>query len=191
MPSRQPPTPPPTIRTTPRAAADPRWAVSDADALEGVEADALLQNPLGPLLGAVQAVIAVVAALHGGHSGHIAPFGGTGDELQSFAHGVDDIRNDGLAPHDQVEAGSASERRDVDDAVDVVPQHAGEGVLDGVQSRSRDLALVRLHEAHVEVRDRIALGSALDADQTHVRRRDGGVVEGEALYIGHGILLIV
>src|SRR5690606_18076955 len=75
--------------------------------------------------------------------------------------------------------------------VDVVAQHAGQGVLDGVQPRSRDLAFIRLHEAHVEVRDRVALRPALDADQAHVRRRDGGVVEGEALYIGHGILLIV
>ncbi|MBG9885535.1 hypothetical protein ABE10_02815, partial [Bacillus toyonensis] len=71
-----------------------------------------------------------------------------GDEPQALADRDHHIRDVRAPPGDEVEAGAAAEGRDVDDAVEAVPQHRGQQVLDRMQPRGGDLALVGLHEAH-------------------------------------------
>ena len=87
-----------------------------------------------------------------------------------------------------MEARAAAERRAVDDAVDAVAQQGCEEVLDGVQTRGRDLAAVRLNEAHVEIRNLVALRADLDVDEAHVGRLHGGMVQGEALHFCHELV---
>ena len=88
-----------------------------------------------------------------------------------------------------MEPRAAAERRDVDHPVQPIPQQAGQQMLDRMQAGGGDLSLVRLDESHVEVRDGIAPGAALDGDEADVGCDDGGVVQREALDVGHGLLL--
>jgi hypothetical protein len=135
----------------------------------------------------VQAVVTVIAAAEGIRSRHVVPldvFRNAPERLADRGHEVVEAR---LAPHDEVEAGTAPERRHVDDAGDEVAQDRGLQVLDRVERGRRDFALVGLYVAHVEVRDRVAVRSAFDTDQAHVRGLHGGVIQRETLDIGHGV----
>ena len=125
------------------------------------------------------------AALHlvgGGHRGGAEDVGHGGlDQPEDFG----EIR---LSLQDQVEAGLASHRREVDDLGGMVAGVFREEVLDRVHCRHLQVRGVGLGEAHVILHDDVALRKGLGVRQAHVGCLDGAVVEVERLDVHAGLI---
>ena len=160
-----------------------------AQAIPEVDGQTLLEDRPSPLARAEQRVIAVVAAGVHVRSRNVLPGRLLGDGVQRRGDSGSHLLDAGGTPHDEVEARAAAERRAVDDAVDAVTQQRGEQVLDRVQTRGRDFAAVGLDEAHVEIRDLVALRAGLHVDEAHVRCLHGCMVQSEALHFCHVVLI--
>ena len=96
------------------------------------------------------------------------------------------VRPDAL--QDQVEAGLAAHRGEVDDAVGVVAGVLREQVLERVHGRHLEVRDVRLREADVVLAQLVAGGQALGVGEPDVRRDDGAVVEVERLDVHAGLV---
>ena len=91
-------------------------------------------------------MVAVVAAAFDCGRRHIVPSCLVSDEFQGFLERTRNILRAVRAPGQQMESGTAAERRAVDIPRDAFAQQHRDGVLDGVQAGGRNGVLVGLDQ---------------------------------------------